>query len=59
MGSGMSVIAFLGWLVNMFIGINAIFMFVGVWKNFWRVTSIYCTLCMFVVQLIFVIVVPI
>ena len=55
----MSVIAFLGWLVNMFIGINAIFMFVGVWKNFWRVTSIYCTLCMFVVQLIFVIVVPI
>lgn len=48
-GSQMSLVASLNGTALGFIGLNALFMFIGTWRYRWRVCSIYCTLfaCLF------------
>ena len=48
-GSMMSLVASLNGTALGFIGLNAIFMFIGTWRYRWRVCSVYCTLfsCLF------------
>ena len=48
-GSQMSLVASLNGTALGFIGLNAIFMFIGTWRYRWRVCSVYCTLfsCLF------------
>ena len=45
----MSLVASLNGTALGFIGLNAIFMFIGTWRYRWRVCSVYCTLfsCLF------------
>lgn len=56
MGSGMTLVAVLNQVVLGFIGLNALFMFIGVWRYRWRVCSVYCTMFMCLFQLIVLIV---
>jgi hypothetical protein len=48
-GSQMSIVAALNGTALGFIGLNAVFMFIGTWRYRWRVCSVYCTLfsCLF------------
>ena len=56
MGSGMTVVAMVNQAVLGLIGLNALFMFIGTWRYRFRVCSVYCTLCMCMVQFIVLII---
>lgn len=51
-GSGMAWVALLNQIVLGLIGLNALFMFIGVWRSNFRVCSVYCTMAMCVIQLV-------
>jgi len=48
-GSGLTIVAILNATSLGFIGLNALFMFIGTWRYRFRVCSVYCTIfsCMF------------
>ncbi len=50
-GSQMTAFATLMGTLFGLIGLNSLFMFIGTWRYRWRICSVYCTLCMCVVQL--------